>query len=284
MTSFSLGEKLLLHCYRAVRKNPDVSRKSFWFSLPSLVVDNQNDTMSKHSSSYNTRNTECYGVHGPSDELALLRLELARLGEECTTSLEVAHSAQSEPVLPLVDAKIAAASHIRIHGEPISLRLELEHEERALANQLLREAFEANAASARNEHHAQENQMRDEINEDASAALSQHRARFIRETETLIAKLKRDSVVAAQRMKGIESLAHEKMIIAMDRPFLQQEELYAKEVRQLREVERREAEVQMRGRMTAEKRVILPDEEMSTAQPYLLSSFERFIPYGATRM
>lgn len=224
-------------------------------------------------------NTELCSVHGPSDELLQLRRELARLGESCQeVPLHDAPVVQST-----VELQLAAAAHTRVHSEPIALRLELDFEEAALMEALKIAEITHRQTCDKRLLEASELAFRGQICSEEDSLLQALTSSYATESERVSGRLKRAAVIASQRAVALESIAHERMIIEMDKSFLKQEALYAREVRQLREADRKEAEAQMRARMTAEKRVILPDEEMSTKQPFLLSSFERFVPHTSPK-
>lgn len=224
---------------------------------------------------------ELCGVHTARDELAWLRRELSKLGVDDTTPSSSLPDPSSDPqnnhtTQLLVDAD----PEVRVDGEAIATRLELAHEEAMLQVRLAayedRRRFESSQRNLSN----QEASSRRHIEEALSLFYQRTHATLSKEAETITLRLARRAVENSHRQAGLELLQHNRLIVSMDEHHLKAERRHHALVSAEQEAQRRDAEAEERRRMTAEKRMILPEEDLDPKRlpPFLLTSFERFLP------
>lgn len=221
---------------------------------------------------------ELCGVHTPRDELAFLRRELQRLGvcDSGRPSLNM----ESTPSHSTATLMVEADPRVRVDGERIATRLELEHEEAALEFALVHHAQREAFQKAIQHISSQERDGRELIVSEWEACVSDAGRSAEVQRSRVLERAARDAVTASQRKTALELLQHNRMIEELDRDQIDMERQWHAAVAPELEAARRDAELSERHRMTAEKRVILPEEELNPKRlpPYLLNSFERFLP------
>lgn len=216
------------------------------------------------------------GVHTATEALSDLRRQLCLLGEEeCDTQ-----AAASLVVAPSrIKDLLSISRYTRIDGEPIATRLELERETAELELRLKLAAQAELFAHQKDELSSSESTQRSQLVADSQAERALLEQQSSVDFRVKLARCQRQEVAERQRQAGCALLEHNRMIADMDRDHLVREREWVLEVAAEKEALRRLAEEAERRRMTAEKRTLLPEQDLgSSVPPFLLTSYERFLP------